>query len=89
MDLMCVENGRIVSSAAAWKFSDEAWDVAAVGTLEGFHGRGLAKEVVSFVTAYILENDRIAVTATGDDSVAMAATAKRVGFPRIPGDSVW
>ncbi len=75
-----VQEGQIVSSAAAWRYSDPAWEVAAVGTLEAFRRRGYATRVVAFVTAYILASGRVATCHTADDNVAMQATARHVGF---------
>jgi predicted GNAT family acetyltransferase len=78
-----VQGGRIVSSAAAWRYSDAAWEVAAVGTLEAFRRRGYATRVVAFVTAHILDAGRVATCHTADENVAMRATARRVGFRRV------
>jgi predicted GNAT family acetyltransferase len=76
--------GQILSCAAAWRYSDEAWEVAAVGTLDGFRRQGYATRVVAFVTAYILAAGRVATCHTGEDNAAMQATARRVGFREIP-----
>jgi len=79
-----VREGQILSCAAAWRYSDEAWEVAAVGTLEGFRRRGYATRVVAFVTAYILASGRVATCHTDEDNIAMRATARRVGFREVP-----
>jgi len=78
-----VQEGQIVSCAAAWHYSDEAWEAAAVGTLEAFRRRGYATRVVAFVTAYILASGRVATCHTGEENAAMRATARRVGFREV------
>jgi predicted GNAT family acetyltransferase len=75
-----MQEDRIVSCAAAWRYSDQAWEVAAVGTLPAFRRRGYAARVVAFVTAYILASGRVATCHTAEDNLAMRATARRVGF---------
>jgi predicted GNAT family acetyltransferase len=84
-----VMEGRIVSCAAAWRFLDEAWEVAAVGTLPDYRRRGYAKRVIAFVTAAILAAGRLATCSTSDGNVAMAAAAKSVGFYEVPRAEVW
>jgi predicted GNAT family acetyltransferase len=84
-----IENDRAVSIAGVWKFSDEAWEVAAVGTLEGYRRRGYSKRCVAFITAFILEAGQTATCRTSVDNTAMIATAKSVGFQVIPEDKVW
>lgn len=79
-----VQGGQIVSAAAAWRYSDQAWEVAAVGTLEAFRRRGYASRVVAFVTAYILDAGQTATCHTGEDNLAMRATARRIGFRELP-----
>jgi hypothetical protein len=75
-----IEGQQIQAMAAVWKYSDTAWEVAAVRTRRGIRSRGCAKAVVSFVTAYILEAGRIATCSTASDNVAMQRTAESVGF---------
>jgi predicted GNAT family acetyltransferase len=75
-----VQEDQILSCAAAWRYSDHAWEVAAVGTLPSFRRQGYATRVVAFVTAYILAAGRVATCHTAEDNVAMRATARRVGF---------
>jgi RimJ/RimL family protein N-acetyltransferase len=83
------ENGKPITCAGVWRFSDVAWEVAAVSTLVPFRKRGYAKQVVSFVTAYILGANRLATCSTNEDNVAMIATAKSVGFQIVPQEAVW
>ena len=55
-----------------------------MGTLEGFRRRGYATRVVAFVTAHILASGRVATCSTGEDNIAMRATARGVGFREVP-----
>ena len=75
-----VEDGRIVSLAAVWHYSDQAWELAAVSTLPEFRRRGYSQSVGSFVTAAILDQGRRATCLTAADNVAMQQTAQSVGF---------
>ena len=75
-----VEDGRIISIAAAWRYSDHAWELAAVSTLPEFRQRGYGQSVGSFVTAAILSGGRRATCLTAADNVAMQRTAQSVGF---------
>ncbi|MHC4479728.1 MAG: GNAT family N-acetyltransferase [Planctomycetota bacterium] len=77
-----VEDGQVVSIAAEYRFSEEAWMVAAVKTAPPFRRRGYGKEVVSFVTAHILDAGRKATCETRDGNLAMIRTAESVGFRR-------
>jgi len=84
-----IEDGRIASMAGVWRFSEDCWEAAAVSTLEGFRRRGYAKSCVAFVIEYILAAGKLATCSTGDDNLAMIATAKSVGFQVLPKERVW
>jgi predicted GNAT family acetyltransferase len=75
-----VEGDEIASIAAEWRYSDEAWDVAAIVTAPAYRRQGYAKSVVSFVTGQILEAGRVATCTTQHDNIAMIRTAESVGF---------
>jgi hypothetical protein len=83
------QGDKPVSCAGVWRFSDTAWEVAAVSTLAPYQKRGYARQVVSFVTSYILEANRLATCGTNDENAAMIATAKSVGFYIVPPEAVW
>lgn len=84
-----IDNEEIVSCAAVWRFSDDAWEVSAVTTLEAYRRQGYSKKIVSFITRFILDGGRTATTSTQDDNIAMIATAKSVGFQEIAQEKVW
>ena len=75
-----VQDKGIVAIAAEYRFSDDAWMVAAVKTAPQLRRRGYAKAVVSFATQSILRNGRTATCETADTNVAMFRTAESVGF---------
>ena len=75
-----VEAGKIASIAAVWRYSEPAWEVAAVSTRPEYRRRGYSTRVVAFVTTHILQHGRLATCTTRDDNAAMLATARRVGF---------
>jgi GNAT superfamily N-acetyltransferase len=76
-------NGEIIANAAAWKYSDTAWETAAVSVLPEFRKRGYGKAIVAFVTEYILKSGRIATCTTSEGNIAMQETALSVGFCRV------
>jgi ribosomal protein S18 acetylase RimI-like enzyme len=75
-----VEDDKVASIAAEWRYADDAWEVAAVGTAPAYRRRGYARSVVSFVTAQILDAGRVATCTTGCENIAMVRTAESVGF---------
>ena len=84
-----LKEGEIISCAAVWRFSDEAWEISAVTTWEPYRRQGYSKKVVSFLTDYILAMGRTATSSTQDDNFAMIATAKSVGFQEVAQEKVW
>ena len=78
------DDKKIISIAAVWRYSDAAWELAAVSTLPEFRRRGYGQSVASFVTAAILGQSRRATCLTAADNVAMQQTAKSVGYYVAP-----
>ncbi len=66
--------------AAVWRYSEPAWEVAAVWTRPEARHQGYATAAVSFVTAYILEEGRRATCLTDAGNILMKRTAENVGF---------
>ncbi len=75
-----VENTQITAIAAEYRFSDDAWMLAAVGTAEANRRRGYGKQMCAFVTAHILESGRIATCETYEDNLPMIRTAESIGY---------
>ncbi|HVE91327.1 MAG TPA: GNAT family N-acetyltransferase [Actinomycetota bacterium] len=81
-----VKGDRALARAALWTYSESRWEVAAVRTREECRGRGMAKSVVSFVTAHILAAGRAPTLHTQPTNLAMLRAAKAVGFQLIDAD---
>ncbi|MBN1873221.1 MAG: GNAT family N-acetyltransferase [Anaerolineae bacterium] len=78
-----ISEWRIVAIAAEWRYTDHAWEVAAVRTASSVRQQGYGKAVVSFITANILANGRLATCTTSSDNIAMQRTAESVGFQQV------
>jgi predicted GNAT family acetyltransferase len=78
-----VRDGKIISLAHAWKYSETAWEVAGVWTKEEFRCQGYARAVCSFVTSYILSCGRKATCSTRQNNVPMIKVAESLGFQRV------
>lgn len=79
-DYVIFEDGKIVCRAAIWKYSQTAWEVAAVSTLPEYRCKGYGENIVSHCTAIILNNGKRATCTTSDTNIAMRRTVEKVGF---------
>jgi RimJ/RimL family protein N-acetyltransferase len=75
-----IEDDKIVSLAAVWKYSQDKWETAAANTRKNYENRGLAKRVVSFSTDYIFKQNKIPTLTTGEDNIPMRKVAESIGF---------
>ena len=75
-----IRDDTIVSLAAEYRYSPDAWMVAAVSTAPGHRRQGYAKATVSFVTRQILNADKLATCFTKKNNIAMIRTAQSIGF---------
>jgi RimJ/RimL family protein N-acetyltransferase len=71
--------GEIASWSAIKRKSDEVWEIAVV-TEAAYRGQGLAKEVVSAATAYILEQGRVALYVHDRNNQASARVCRALGY---------
>lgn len=71
--------GEIASWAALKLKSDDVWEIAVV-TEAPYRGQGLAKEVVSAATAYILEQGRLALYVHDRTNAASAKVCRGLGY---------
>jgi RimJ/RimL family protein N-acetyltransferase len=78
-----IEHAQIQAIAAVWRYSETAWEVAAVRTRPEARRQGYARTVVSFVTSHILDAGKRATCTTAWDNEAMQRTAESAGFLRI------
>lgn len=75
---------RLVACAAVWTYCEAAWEVAAVFTHPEYRRRGYGQCVVSFITAFILGEGRLATCLTAETNQAMRRAAMSVGFYEAP-----
>ena len=75
-----VDHGLLVAHAAVWRYSDDAWELAAVGTLPDYRRKGLGRAVCSLATSRIIDADRLATCNIESVNVAMRRTATGIGF---------
>jgi GNAT superfamily N-acetyltransferase len=71
--------GEIASWSAIKLKSDDVWEIAVV-TEAPFRGQGLAKEVVSAATQYILEQGRLALYVHDRTNLASARVCRSLGY---------
>ncbi len=71
--------GEIASWAAIKLKSEDVWEIAVV-TEAPYRGQGLAKEVVSAATAYILEQGRVPLYVHDRTNVASARVCRSLGY---------
>lgn len=82
-DAGIIERGVLVSRAALWTYSEDAWELAGVFTVPSARGAGLSRSVCTFVTSAILEAGRLATCHTGPRNVAMRRLAESLGYKLI------
>ena len=82
-DYVIWDNGKIVSRAAIWKYSQTAWEVAAVSTLPEYRGKGYGAMVVRHCAAIILEHGKVATSTTSDTNTAMRRILENTGFTEV------
>lgn len=75
-----IEDDKTISIAAVWKYSPDKWEAAAVNTRKGYENMGFAKQVVSFVTDYILSQNKIPTLTTCENNIPMRRVAEKLGF---------
>jgi RimJ/RimL family protein N-acetyltransferase len=71
--------GEVASWSAIKLKSDDVWEIAVV-TEAPFRGQGLAKEVVSAATEYILEQGRLALYVHDRTNLASAKVCRSLGY---------
>ena len=69
-----------VARGAIEPYSDNAWEAADIRSADEYRGKGFAKEILSFLSKYIIENGRIATCRTEDDNHAMLNVIKSLGY---------
>jgi len=84
-EFCAIVNGeKLIAVAAVYRYSEDAWMLAAVSVDDPADRRqGCAKSVCSFVTAAILDAGRTATCITRADNIPMQRTAESVGFQPV------
>ena len=82
-DYAIIEEGRMISRAAIWQRSEDAWEVAAVSTVPEYRRKGYGEAVVRYCLAKILEAGKAATLTTRDSNTAMIKTAFKAGFKEV------
>ena len=73
-------DGRLCALAGLWKRAEDVWEVIAVGTMEEYQHRGMAKSCVYFMAEYIFQHCEVASYGTWENNIASIRTAQSVGF---------
>jgi len=77
-------DGVPAARGAVEPYSDEAWEAGDIRTARTYRGRGLAKEILRFLSAYIIEQGRTATCRTEETNIAMQKVMRAVGY--VSGD---
>lgn len=78
-----IDRGQIVARASLWACAPDAWELAAVATLEPRRREGLGRSTCSFVTEAILEAERTATCHTAAGNLPMRRLAESLGYERL------
>lgn len=79
-----LEQDAIVASGAVWRWSDDAWEAAAISTAASHRQRGYATAIMTFLTQHILDSGKLATCGTAVDNIAMQRTMLHVGYQPKP-----
>lgn len=82
-DAGIIEAGVLVSRAALWTYSENAWELAGVFTVPTARGAGYSRSVCTFVTSAILKAGRVATCHAHPGNVAMRRLAESLGYKLI------
>ena len=76
-------DGIPVARGAVEPLTDEVWEAADMRTAKAHHGKGFAKEILRFLSQYIIEHGKIASCRTEEDNVAMQKVIKSIGYKEM------
>jgi RimJ/RimL family protein N-acetyltransferase len=72
--------GKMIGRACVERYSQNKWETADVRILPEFRNQGYGKQVVYFITKYILDNGKIATCRTRIKNLPMQQLAISMGF---------
>lgn len=73
-------DGKPIARTGVERYSDIAWEAADVRVVNEYRGNGYAKQIVSFVTRFILDEGKIATCRTTEDNIAMQKVILSLGY---------
>jgi len=73
-------NGLPVARGAVEPYSKQAWEAADIRTAKTYRGKGFAKEILRFLSSYILEQDKTATWRTEEDNKIMQTIILSIGY---------
>ena len=80
---MLYHHGIPVARGAVEPYSNEIWEAADIRTVGAFRNKGFAKEILRFLSRYIIEHGKIATCPTEEDNFAMQNVIKSIGYEEM------
>ena len=71
-----------VARGAVEPLSEQTWEAADIRTAKDYRNKGFAKEILRFLSQYIIEHGKMATCRTEKDNIAMQRAIKSVGYKR-------
>ena len=76
-------DGFPIARGAVEPYSEEAWEAADIRTAKAYRSNGFAKEILRFLSRYIIEYGKIATCRTEEDNTAMQKVIKSLEYKEI------
>jgi predicted GNAT family acetyltransferase len=76
-------DGLPVARGAVEPLNDDVWEAADMRIAKAYRGRGFTKEMLRFLSQYIIEHGKIASCRTEEDNEAMQAVIKSIGYKEM------
>jgi len=73
-------DGLPVARGAVEPLSEQVWEAADIRTAKAYRSKGFAKEILRFLSQYIIEHGKIASCRTEEDNEAMHNVIKSIGY---------
>ena len=75
-------DGVPAARGAAEPYSATAWEAGDIRVAQEYRGRGLAKEILRFLSPYIISHGVVATCRTEEHNIAMQKAMRAVGYVR-------
>lgn len=76
-------NGLPVARGAVEPYCEHAWEAADIRTVKEYRGRGFAKEILRFLSQYIIDHGKIATCRTEEENYAMQKVIKAINYKEL------